>query len=278
MRVFCILLCFAGGLSASKSQVMIDWEGLEAGQRARNERASHEFLAYMSVETMFPEERVRTLAKAAGAGRLKIVERLAAEGVNVNARGNKGATPLYWTLLRLNLEGFQKLLELGADPNLVFACTSVMHRSATKHRDSSFLRAALAHGGDPNLRAGVFGETPLFKTVGLSSEDRRDSMRLLLESGADINIQTTDNDQLFGVSLGGSTPIMKAAMIGSFNTVYELLELGADYEMKDDMGNDLAVWVSRKLTRYIPGSPQARDLHKVIDWLTARGVEIPPRE
>ena len=276
MRVIGLLLCVLGSLAGCQSQ-RIDWEGLEAGQRARDERAREEVPMFMSLETMFPNKRVRALAKAAGDGRVEDVERLAAEGVDVNTGGKSGSTPLFWALRESSFEGYRRLLELGADPNVVFGDSSVLHWAA-RHIDSAFVKAALEHGGDPDLRAGPLGETPLFETVDLSAEDMRDAMVLLLEYGADINAQTIHAEAIPGLSLGGSTAVMKAAMIGSFPTVYQLLELGADYEIKDDMGNDLAVWVSRKLTRYSPGSPEERDLRKVIDWLTARGVEIPPRE
>src|SRR2546428_3252830 len=57
------------------------------------------------------------LAKAAGRGDVKEINRLIAEGVSVNAVGKQGITPLWWALWTKNYEGFSALLDKGANPN-----------------------------------------------------------------------------------------------------------------------------------------------------------------
>ena len=110
----------------SNSRHDIDWKGLEESEKEWNERAKTEFIAFMSLETMFPDESVRALAKAAAKGRVGTVEELVDLGVDVNASGTKGATPLFWAMSNYN--GFKKLLELGADPNVIFGNGgSIMH-------------------------------------------------------------------------------------------------------------------------------------------------------
>ncbi|WP_228517652.1 ankyrin repeat domain-containing protein [Aliidiomarina indica] len=274
-RNLCFLfLSFTLGLPGCKAGE-IDFDAMKSSEEAFNKRQGQELIIQMPLRTMFPNQPIRTLAEAAGKGRLTKLEELVKQGVDVNARGNNDATPLFWALRNSNLKGFTRLLELGADPNLLFADGSVMHW-ATMHEDVAFLKVALEHGGDPNLRAGQLGETPLFLTVGLEGDNRKEHRQLLLDSGANINIRTVDDSSY--MPIGGNTPIMKAAGLGRFNVVYELLELGADYKIKNDSGRDLTDRVGQKRGAFISGSQQEKDLQRVIDWLSERGVEIPPRE
>jgi|SRR5690625_2224423 len=274
-RNLCFLFfSFTLGLPGCKAGE-IDFDAMKSSEEAFNKRQGQELIIQMPLRTMFPNQPVRALAEAAGKGRLTKLEELVEQGVDVNARGNNDATPLFWALRNSNLKGFTRLLELGADPDLLFADGSVMHW-ATMHEDVAFLKVALEHGGDPNLRAGQLGETPLFLTVGLEGDNRKEHRQLLLDSGANINIRTVDDSSY--MPIGGNTPIMKAAGLGRFNIVYELLELGADYKIKNDSGHDLTDRVGQKRGAFISGSQQEKDLQKVIDWLSERGVETPPRE
>lgn len=253
----------------------IDSAAMKSSEESFKRRQGQELIIHMPLKTMFPNPQDRALAEAAGKGRLTKLEELVKQGVDVNARGTNGATPLFWALRRSNLKGFTRLLELGADPNLVFADGSVMHW-ATMHKNVAFLKVALDHGGDPNLRAGQFGEAPLFLTVGFEGDKRKKHRQLLLDSGANINIRTVDNSSYRPI--GGDTPIMKAARLGQFHIVYELLELGADYKIKNDSGHDLTDSVGQRRGAFISGSQQEKGLQKVIEWLSERGVEAPPRK
>ncbi len=47
------------------------------------------------------------------------MEELVKEGANVNEIGKDGITPLFFCILGKKYEGFEKLLELGANPNYV---------------------------------------------------------------------------------------------------------------------------------------------------------------
>lgn len=51
--------------------------------------------------------------------------------------------------------GFVRLLDLGADPNVVFDDNNSIMQTIVLMRDDRFLAAALEHGGDPNLGAGT---------------------------------------------------------------------------------------------------------------------------
>lgn len=144
---------------------------------------------------------------------------------------------------------------------------------AARHRNADFMRMALDHGGNPNLIAGRPSETPLFKTISAAGGGNRETMLMLLDAGADIDA-TMGDEVTAGLSMGGITPIMMAADILRFDTVHELLTLGADYRRKDDRGYDLAHRVARMQGRFLPGSREESQLQEVTVWLSERGVEI----
>src|SRR5688572_20880315 len=71
----------------------------------------------MRVGEIFQDRDVRALANAAARGQVTKIEELITEkGINVDSEGYIGITPLWWALQRKNLPGFEKLLQLGADP------------------------------------------------------------------------------------------------------------------------------------------------------------------
>ena len=241
------------------------------------------------LEEMFPDQQAQALAKAAEEGDLRKLEELAAQGIDVNVRGKKNATPLLRALRRGNLKGFTKLLELGADPNILFDGGGAVMHWAAKHEDIGFLRAALEHGGNPNLKAGQFGETPLFNTFGpYSAENRKENRQLLLASGADVDARTVRNPKY--MTFGGNTPAMSAAFEQEYDVVYELLEAGTDYRIWNDDGDDLSSLIAKnrydiealsdlitwdKAVPAAPAAPKQKNLQKVIDWLWQRGVKVP---
>ena len=238
--------------------------------KAYRERLAQNAVWFMSLETMFPDERARALARAAGRGRVGAIDRLVAEGVDVNVRGHRNCTPLAWAMKRHNLKGFKRLLELGADPNLVFDDGQAVLHWTVKALNDRFLKLALEHDGDPNLIAGVKKETPLHRVMRSMEFMGKEKILILLDAGADM-----DSQNMFG-----QTPMIDAAILSRFDVVYEFLERGADYRIRSrTLGeSDLADWIAFLKTTppYAhPESELSRSMQKVIDWLAVRGVEIP---
>ncbi len=243
----------------------VDSKSMKSAEKSFNERQSKELVAYMSLGTMFPDRRVRSLAEAAGKGKVKQIDDLVNQGVEVSSRGTKGATPLFWAMRNNSVDGFQKLLELGADPNVVFADGGTVIHWAVQLENSSFLRLALEYGGNPNLVAGHHGETPLFKTIGSSGDSDISVLTMLLKYGADPNVKEAK----------GNTPAMIAAGVGRFDIVYVLLDSNADYNLKNDKGYSLLDRIASKRNVFVPGSEQEKSLLQVIGWLSERGVNVP---
>jgi len=263
MKNYLLVTCLAFFVFACEAE-NIDLKSMDAAEKEFNDRQAKERVDYMTLEALFPDHRVRALAEAAGKGKGQVVEGLVRQGVAVNSRGTKGATPLFWAMR--NIEGFEKLLDLGADPNLIFDGSSVMHKAA-RNGDIAFLQKALKYGGDPNLIAGKFNEAPIFKTIGVIGSEKELAMILLLDSGANINA-TTGGEKVFGLSMGGKTPVMIAADLARFDIVLTLLVRGADYSLKDDNGRDLMARIDSMKGRFISGSVQEKSLEKVIQFLS----------
>lgn len=235
-------------------------------------KADHDLVISMPLNIMFLDPDVRKLAKYAGEGNLTKINELVKQGIDVNSRGSQGATPLFWALRNENITGFERLLELGANPNIVFADSSVMHWSA-RHKDIRFLQLALKFKGNPDLYAGNPKKTPIFNTISVEGGDNLPALMLLLESGADINAPT-GSEKIFGISMGGVTPILAAADIVRFDIVYSLLEAGADYQVLDDTDRNLISRIKAVQHRLQEGSKQDIYLKKVVKWLDDKGVKV----
>ncbi|MEM7612731.1 MAG: ankyrin repeat domain-containing protein, partial [Pseudomonadota bacterium] len=154
VRLYGLLLSVLPVLGCSTAGSSIDMDNMESAEKEFNRQQREKLLAYMPFNRIFPNMPARELARAAGRGELRTIERLVSSGVDVNTRGEKNATALYWALRRSNHSGFVKLLELGADPNIVFDDGGTVMHWAVDHKNVDFLRSALEYGGDPNLLAG----------------------------------------------------------------------------------------------------------------------------
>ena len=230
-------------------------------QRAFNKRQRKELVIYMSLDALFPDSQVRSLAKAAGEGRVSQIDELVSRGINVNSRGTKNATPLFWAMRNGSIEGFKRLLELGADPNVIFDDGGTVMHWTIILENSNYLRLALEHGGNPNLVAGALEFTPLIN----ASNSTVEIVAMLLKHGADPDMKS---------SRGGIPPVMWAAFSNRFDIVYVLLNNGADYSLKNNAGENLLDTIASRRNMFIPGSTREKFLEQVIDWLSDRGVKI----
>jgi ankyrin repeat protein len=228
----------------------------------------------------FDDPKVVALCDAIEANDLAEIDRLVAAGADVNAQGKGKMTPLLWAFPGNHLERFKRLLEHGANPNVIvesdfgtrgqiLSGTSITHM-ATETTFPGYFDAVFAHGGDPNLeqktKALGRGDTPIFTVVMSPVPNKKEKIQFLLEKGADIN-------HLDG---SGETAMMHAVGFSQFDLVLMLLEAGADHMVYNKRGSArlthmILVWKTHT-DDVASWTPQLRaDYDAVVRWLEAHG-------
>lgn len=254
LKIIFILLiasCFGG---CSASSLMADQ--FKSGVNEYRKDLSTSVLIHMDIDTMFPDQNLRALARAAANGQIGEIDQLLAQGLDVNAKGTGNATVLFWALR--NSDGFEYLLKRGADPNVVFDDGgSVMHWVA-RQADCTMLNTALLHGGDPNLRAGLFGGSPIFKTVTVGKNDIiPNCLKLLVSIGADINLRDEQ----------GKSVLLLSADLARFDIALYLLENGANPSLKDNKGRSIRDFLKSYEDAFEKGSTTEKYWKQVDAWL-----------
>ncbi|PUB82724.1 MAG: hypothetical protein DBP02_13740 [gamma proteobacterium symbiont of Ctena orbiculata] len=239
------------------------YQRMESAESRFNKSQSKMLCAYMSIDTMFPNEKLKSLAIAAGKGRLHRIDELVAAGIDPSSKGTRNCSILFWAMR--DKDGFEKLLNLGADPNILFDDGGTVMHWAVRHEDSEFLTLLLKNGGNPNLRAGQLEETPLFLAV---SPRNKDKLRYLIEAGADLDTKNSNGD----------TALIVAAGRGQYDVAMKLLDAGADYTLQNNRGRTLADTISWRSATMDPRNELTTWMHKVVNWLQDRGVSVELQE
>jgi ankyrin repeat protein len=253
-------------------------------------RSAHERLKWKADE-FFKDPGVISLCKAIEAKDLKKIDRLVKSGVNVNAKGRGNMTPLLWAF-PMGEKVFEKMLDLGADPNVkltgrlsllclveghsaMAACATPVLVESLLHNEyfpdvpmDNYLKLVLKHGGNPNIED-IDGETPLFYLKFSNPPKVSQRIRLLLDAGADINHKNWRGATALLTCLGSESDYMLC-----------LLRAGADYRMASDGGWDLVLVLERLKMPQGPYGPARSALDRevalakpVFDWLTKEGVD-----
>jgi ankyrin repeat protein len=153
------------------------------------------------------------LWRAARAGYVEEVERLAAKGEDPNGFDHDSETPLHAAARTGRLEAVQVLVAHGADPDppALYGTTPLMLAVQRGHADTA--RALLRAGANPNLRD-MFGNSALHHAASNGSPELTD---LLLIHGAAVSAATD----------AGNTPLHLAARGGNQAVATFLLAHGA---------------------------------------------------
>lgn len=187
----------------------------------------------------FEDDKVVRLCKAIEQNDVESVAASVRNGADVNATGIGNMTPLLWALIVDSRECFLKLLELGADPNVIiesaFRSTDREQQLLRAERlpdlevgqavmllaanDPQLLKGMLAAGGDPNLIHGKTGESPLLAVCKKRSPQAFECVQALLAAGADPDY-FPENFR--------ANPLFKSVETSMFDVTMLLLEHGAD--------------------------------------------------
>ena len=225
----------------------------------------------------FAARRELKLAQAITVNDLATVKQLLEQGVNPNVSlvGQKSEPAIFlvfqknWFTLPEKISGDRPtasysitvkeeclalLLEHGANPNVRNSLGRTILEIAIVWCMSDIVKLLLLNGADPNLRERN-SLTPLMKTVILGIQDARpmeDKLQIithLLDSGADINAQTSD----------GKTALMYAVSNVRMIIVEFLVSSGASLSITDDFGNRASDLIPQKISLQ-----QQRYLRKIL--------------
>ncbi len=204
------------------------------------------------------------IAKAIRQNSPDMIEKLMADypNLNLNKRGKKGVTLLFWAAAHRYPKTVEKLLNFGADPNITLddedSVTHLVAMCASGINDETF-NLILNYGGDPDGE--IEGTPALFKTVYARRFDR---MNTLLEKGADIDAIDKQTD----LSL-----VHFCATLNLFEQVAFLIGKGADFERKDKVGASVAYQVQKRKGQLNEETEKWRAI--VEEMLIERGVKFP---
>ncbi|XDD49870.1 ankyrin repeat domain-containing protein [Leptospira sp. WS92.C1] len=158
-------------------------------------------------------------------GNLKKIESLLNQGFDPNANRYQGLSSVSLGVKYGNLQTVQILLNFGADPNSVDETTGMtpLIHSILEEGLTEILLLLIHRGVDLNQKDGI-GMSPLHHCV---NEGKLEPFRILLENGANPNIQ--DRDGVTCMNLAKSSH-------GMFEFAELLFKHGADPTIKDKHG------------------------------------------
>jgi len=205
------------------------------------------------------------LARAAGRGDVKGIDRLIAQGASVNIVGQHEITPLWWALWTKNYEGFSALLARGANPNAQRIEGNPIMILAANLKDARFLAAALKHGGDPNLLDRRTGKPPLYAAV-LNGD--KECVELLLAAKADVNVQLPVSRE--------TLPMVAIGARADYELAYRLFDSGADPTLKNIDGKTVADTIAFRSVNASNNADPWRK--KVLEYLRNKGVNAKTKQ
>lgn len=207
-------------------------------------------------------------------GDLEFVKSCIAQGLDINARAQiSGAVPLDSAIYGGHDHIFEYLLTQGADVNAVGYEEGTMLMGAANQGEHKMLDRLLSLGADPNLASLTTGETPLHAAAAKGfSKGTFECVELLLKAGANPNVKAKSGIQTStyyrDIEVVGETPLHLAAAYGSKEMIQLLLDHHADPAIKDDRGESPLSWYSRhqRTAEHLKLDRDSRDLLLYGKW------------
>ncbi len=131
-----------------------------------------------------------------------------------------GQTLLEWTVYTNRFKAAKALAEMGADPNIQsYNGTSAFIHAADKLNTSKYLRLLLKYGGNVNAVADTSKKQPERTPLIAASKSRLESVKLLVEAGANVNYK-----------YNGISALRVAAVQDKIKIVKYLIKHGAEFK------------------------------------------------
>lgn len=218
--------------------------------------ACNEFeVAGKTVSDVFPDPAVADLARAAASGDLNGIDQALAAGADIHATGVDDIYPLMWAMFAQNKDGFNGLLEHGADPYQAPEGTYAALELAAGSEDPEYLEILLNRGIDPNKPVGDDRKPPIFTAI---IQHRWPQVELLLSSC--YNLNWADDY--------GRTAALEAASISDMKMAVFFLEQGLTHNLQR------LAWAAEK--RIGETSEQYEWQQRLIAMLREHGITFPP--
>ncbi|KAL8694794.1 MAG: hypothetical protein Q9218_000640 [Villophora microphyllina] len=174
------------------------------------------------------------------------METLLRAGALVDIRDHTQTTPLHWAVSNGDLRGVKLLLEHGANPSLFHSRGLNALQLAASRPYFKITEILLDHGAKVDaydVSTSVGRWPPITKAV---SYNRPTAVRLLLQHGANINIQTTVDGQI------SPSPLHIAAQKRLLEVAEILLQHKPDLELRDNRNQTPLIVACRLLdTRFV---------------------------
>ena len=228
MRILPMIVAFlaVGPLGAASVSAAVDLpliDAVKAADAARVER-----LVAEGADVDKPQgDGATALHWAAHRDLPDVAELLVRAGADVDAADDHGLTPLALACLNASIDMVDLLLEAGADPNLARTSGVTPLMTAARVGHVGVVRRLLRAGADPTAAESTRGQTALMWAV---AEDHPQVAEVLLETGGGATIR----------SVNGFSPLLFAAQQGNVDVARLLLAAGADVTeaAPDGIGGD----------------------------------------
>ena len=176
------------------------------------------------------------LHRAAHDGDRRAIERLVAQGADLEARDSRGRTALHVAAFGSNDDALRALAQAGADMNALEGQAYDVVTIAAVADDPDLMSLAIELGNDPGLMTSPYDGTALIAAAHLGHDE---VVRRLIAAGAPLD----------HVNNLGWTALIEAVILGDGGprhqrVVRALLDAGADRSITDRQGRtplDLAV-------------------------------------
>ncbi len=172
----------------------------------------------------------------------------------INVGDSKNRTPLWWAVIRSDLQAVKTLLVFGANPNIL---DNWGHSPLDIVRNIDICKLLLDSGVNIYARNKEYGRSALHQLFKGTSEysvdsDTVDLIDVLVDAG--INVDVRDND--------GETPLLNAIFSGHISHAHRLIELGANVNATNLSSRESAIHFAVLFDR-----------HEIIPLLLERGAD-----